>query len=211
MSDRSNLFTCEDAIAFVGESAVGHAIVDSSGCFVAVNDAYCRALLRVREQIIGKPFSEFTHPDDLEVDETNAKKVAAGEVASYTFRKRYIQAGGTPKKELTIWGTLTVRGCWESGKFLYYRVTFVPLVQTGPPTQVWFSRENLQRTFTWLVENKKTLLAGIALAASISGASWSTLSEVLRRAKETKQQLDSVLPESSSSSPAVSPAQSSPP
>ena len=48
----------------VEETSVGIAIIDTTGKFTFVNDAICQMVGYSRQEILGKPFGFFLHPDD---------------------------------------------------------------------------------------------------------------------------------------------------
>ncbi|WP_043334490.1 PAS domain S-box protein [Belnapia moabensis] len=67
----------------------------ATGCFLRVNRAFCQLLGRPAEQLIGLPFTEFTHPEDREVDLAGFWRMARGEVPSYEGEKRFVRPDGS--------------------------------------------------------------------------------------------------------------------
>ncbi len=54
----------EDRFRLLYENApLGYQSLDETGCFITVNQAWLAALGYTREEVIGKSFSEFLHPD----------------------------------------------------------------------------------------------------------------------------------------------------
>lgn len=80
--------------------AFGPADVDTMHHF---NDAMCEFFEAPREQIRGRRWQEFTHPDDLAEDEAQWRALGRGEIQRYTLTKRYRLDNGSEK-----WGVLTV-------------------------------------------------------------------------------------------------------
>lgn len=84
-------------------AAVGIADVAFDGRFLRVNDRLCAIAGYSREELLGMTFSEVTHPEDLEADLVEARRLKAGEIQSYAMIKRYLRKDHTP-----IWANLTV-------------------------------------------------------------------------------------------------------
>lgn len=82
---------------------IGTAVVDLEGRVVEANDALLALLGYGAEDLIGRHFSEITHPDDLAEDAALADRLFAGEIERYQLDKRYIRKDGTE-----IVGRLTV-------------------------------------------------------------------------------------------------------
>jgi two-component system cell cycle sensor histidine kinase/response regulator CckA len=89
--------------ASFSNAAVGIAHVDLDGRWMLFNDAVCHITGYAREELSGKSFSEITHPDDIEADWALARRLAAGEIPSYSMEKRYIRKEGR-----AVWVNLTV-------------------------------------------------------------------------------------------------------
>jgi PAS domain S-box-containing protein len=84
-------------------AAVGIAHVGIDGRWLGVNDAVCRITGYGREELLMKPFAEITHPDDLDPEWANARRLLAGECATYSMEKRYIRKeGGLTWIQLTV-------------------------------------------------------------------------------------------------------------
>lgn len=67
-----------------------------------VNRGFCELLGRSPEQLVGRKFTEFTHPDDVAGDSERFES-ALRERQPYTHRKRYVRPDGT-----TVWTENTV-------------------------------------------------------------------------------------------------------
>ncbi len=84
-------------------SPIGMAVLDASGTFLDVNPTFAHLLGRDVSEIIGQPFTTFTHPDDLPRDEDLFFQVASGALPRYQVLKRYVDDRGE-----TIWTRVTV-------------------------------------------------------------------------------------------------------
>src|SRR5262245_27441631 len=85
-------------------AAVGIARVAPDGCWLEVNQRMCDIVGYTREELMTKTFGDITHPDDLESDWDQARRLLAGEIESYSMEKRYYHKGAS-----VVWVNLTVR------------------------------------------------------------------------------------------------------
>ncbi len=83
--------------------AVGIAHEDLAGRFLRFNETFCVILGYPRTELIGKTFSEVTHPEDLAADLAQFGTLTRGESSSYTMEKRFIRKDGT-----SVWAHMTV-------------------------------------------------------------------------------------------------------
>lgn len=84
-------------------AAVGVAHVGVDGRFIRVNDRLCEILGYAREELVGRPVAEVTHPEDVEPSADLARRLAAGAIPSYALEKRYLH-----KEGYVVWAHLTV-------------------------------------------------------------------------------------------------------
>jgi PAS domain S-box-containing protein len=89
--------------AIFAGAAVGIALVDQNGHPVMSNTALHEMLGYGEEELRGMAFTEFTHPDHVDLDWNSYRELVAGKRESYQIEKRYICKGGS-----VIWGRLTV-------------------------------------------------------------------------------------------------------
>ncbi|MGJ0393939.1 MAG: PAS domain S-box protein [Methylocystis sp.] len=75
-------------------AAVGIAEVGLDGRWLRVNERLCDIIGYRRDELMGMTFGDITHPDDLEADWANARRLLAGEAKNYSMEKRYIRKGG---------------------------------------------------------------------------------------------------------------------
>ncbi|MFZ4760673.1 MAG: PAS domain S-box protein, partial [Burkholderiaceae bacterium] len=78
--------------------------VSERGRYVMVNDAFCRMVGYRRDELIGKPGSEITHPDDGHLNAAALRRwVERGRGSGVLFEKRYLHKDGR-----TVWSRITI-------------------------------------------------------------------------------------------------------
>ncbi len=85
------------------QAAVGIAHVAPDGRWLRVNQRLCDIVGYDHDELMAATFQDITHPDDLEADLTNARRLLAGEMATYSMEKRYVR-----KDRSVVWARLTV-------------------------------------------------------------------------------------------------------
>jgi PAS domain S-box-containing protein len=88
---------------------IGMALIDMTGHFLQVNDAFCRMTGYKRGQLIVLSAHALVHPDDVESDASHLQALLDGHVPSYQCEKRYIHAWGHP-----FWVLVTVSLCCDN-------------------------------------------------------------------------------------------------
>lgn len=73
---------------------LGMAITSPEKGWIEINDQLCCYLGYDRETLQTMNWAELTHPDDLEADVAQFKRLLGGEIDHYTLEKRFICAGG---------------------------------------------------------------------------------------------------------------------
>ncbi len=84
-------------------TAVGMAHVAPDGRWLRVNDKLCETIGYSREELRGLTFQDITHPDDLDADLEQARRMLEGKIRSYHREKRYVRKDGT-----VVWISLAV-------------------------------------------------------------------------------------------------------
>jgi PAS domain S-box-containing protein len=84
-------------------AAVGIARVAPDGCWLEVNQRLCDIVGYTREELMTKTFGDITHPDDLESNWNQARRLLAGEIENYSMEKRYCR-----KDSSIVWANVTV-------------------------------------------------------------------------------------------------------
>jgi diguanylate cyclase (GGDEF)-like protein/PAS domain S-box-containing protein len=91
---------CRD---FFEHANAGLAITSPETGWLHVNDRLCEMLGYGREQLRRMDWQEITHPDDLDSDVRQFRRVLAGEIDRYELDKRFIRAdGGILHAHLTV-------------------------------------------------------------------------------------------------------------
>jgi PAS domain S-box-containing protein len=81
---------------------IGMARLDESGTMEQVNQALTR-MLGVREGVLlGRPFDSIVHPEDVDKDRAERRKLLMGRVASYEVEKRLLAAGEELEAQLSF-------------------------------------------------------------------------------------------------------------
>jgi PAS domain S-box-containing protein len=85
------------------QAAVGIAQIAADGRWLRVNRKLCDIVGYTKEELLGKSFQDITHPDDLDPNMENVRRVLAGEIPMFSIEKRYIRKDGS-----IVWIYLTV-------------------------------------------------------------------------------------------------------
>lgn len=83
-------------------SAIGFALLDPDGTWLAVNKAICHIVGYAEDELKKLTFQDITHPDDLSLDLENVGKLIRGEITHFQMEKRYIR-----KDRSVVWVLLT--------------------------------------------------------------------------------------------------------
>ncbi|MDQ1331942.1 MAG: two-component system, cell cycle sensor histidine kinase and response regulator CckA, partial [Thermodesulfobacteriota bacterium] len=118
------------------ETHLGIVITSPSFVFEKANPAFCRMMGYSEEEILSMTFADITHPDHLEKDIENVKKVGRGETPFYQTVKRYISKSGK-----VLWGNLVVSGIYDEYGALRYFLSIVTDI-TGRKQMEEHLREN---------------------------------------------------------------------
>ncbi|MDW5317487.1 diguanylate cyclase [Rhizobium sp. PL01] len=73
---------------------IGIALVDTDGFIIRGNETFARLVGMPISEVAGKPFKNFTHPDDIKADLALFREALEGKRDSYTIEKRYIRPAG---------------------------------------------------------------------------------------------------------------------
>ena len=84
-------------------AAIGMAIVSPEGKWLRVNRSICEITGYSEAELLKRTFQDITHPDDLEPDLENVRKMLAGEIDTYQMEKRYFHKNGS-----IVWVLLSV-------------------------------------------------------------------------------------------------------
>jgi PAS domain S-box-containing protein len=89
--------------AVFNQASVGMAIAGLDGRIEDVNEKFAQVVGFPREELLGKTFADFTHPDDIERTEKSVRELLEGRINDYSIEKRYVQ-----KNRETIWSLTSV-------------------------------------------------------------------------------------------------------
>ena len=84
-------------------AAIGMAIVSPEGKWLRVNHSICEITGYSEGELLTRTFQDITHPDDLDLDLANVRKMLAGEINTYQMEKRYFHKDGS-----IVWVLLSV-------------------------------------------------------------------------------------------------------
>jgi diguanylate cyclase (GGDEF)-like protein/PAS domain S-box-containing protein len=76
------------------DAPIGMALVSLDGHWLRVNPSLCRLTGYSEAELLGRTFQDLTHPDDLEANLTEVRKVMDGQRRAMKIEKRYIRADG---------------------------------------------------------------------------------------------------------------------
>jgi PAS domain S-box-containing protein len=85
------------------KAAIGIAFTNLDGTFSRVNGSFCEILGRQAQELVGRHFSDFTAPDDLQANRAHYHDLVYGSIGRMTFRKRYVHKNGH-----AVWAELSV-------------------------------------------------------------------------------------------------------
>ncbi|MEB3286108.1 MAG: PAS domain S-box protein [Vampirovibrionales bacterium] len=74
----------------------------SDGKFMRANQSICELLDYTEVEFCTKTIMEVTHPEDIEMDFDNTRKIVNGEISKFSIEKRLLKKDGTP-----VWTKLT--------------------------------------------------------------------------------------------------------
>ena len=90
-----SLLASEERFASAFEhAAIGMALVGLDGRWLKVNRALCELVGYSQAGLLMRSFQDITHPDDLETDLENMRKLVAGKIPSCRMEKRYFHLRG---------------------------------------------------------------------------------------------------------------------
>ncbi len=101
---RLALYESESRFRAIFESAAtGLALGNLQGTMLVVNNTFAKMLGYAPEELVGKRYSEYTHPEDVGVQQTLLDELFRGQHDKFLLEKRYIHKNGG-----IIWGRLNI-------------------------------------------------------------------------------------------------------
>ncbi|MCL4519284.1 MAG: PAS domain S-box protein, partial [Thaumarchaeota archaeon] len=142
VSAEDTLRASEERLQKVFEQGpLGMAILDLDYRWVSVNPRLCEMLGYTQDELTKLTFVDITHPDDIEPDLEQSKKLLSAEIPLYKMEKRYIKKGGE-----VLWILLTgsvVRD--DQGTPLYFFAMIEDITQRKTMEQALSRSESLLR------------------------------------------------------------------
>ncbi|WKN43766.1 sensor histidine kinase [Tunicatimonas pelagia] len=117
-------------------SAIGLALISPDGHWLKVNQALCDIVGYTEKELLKIDFQTITHPDDLEDDLELIHRLLAGDIETYTIKKRYFH-----KNRTIIWIKLTASIVRDE----YYQPLYF-IAQIQDQTEEHQNQEKLRRT-----------------------------------------------------------------
>ena len=97
-------------------SSIGMALVAPDGRWLGVNPALCRIVGYSEEELLATDFQSITHPEDLDADLSQVRRMLGREIETYQMEKRYFHKDGR-----IVWILLSVSLVWrQTGEPLYF-------------------------------------------------------------------------------------------
>ena len=112
---REASFSAPNLGSLVEMSGVGVTLVSADGILRFANAALCQMLGRLRSEIVGQNFNQFTHPDDQPGAEERYRALFSGEPQGYCSQRRFIRPDGS-----VFWGAniVSASDCGADGERL---------------------------------------------------------------------------------------------
>ncbi len=133
----------------------------TQGTVLNANKAFCEMLGYTYEEILDKHFSEFSHEDDLVIENPLFEKMIKGEISNYQIEKRYF----TKSREI-IWVLLNLSGVLKEDGSIDYFIGIIQDITTRKKAE-----EEAQESFKKIVANELLMKSaeGIAHFGSFLG------------------------------------------
>jgi PAS domain S-box-containing protein len=102
------------------EGAVAMALTALDSTLLKVNSSFCRMLGFSESELVGRSFTEITHPDDRAANLVGIRRLASGEISCFRMEKRYIRKDGA-----VIWADMNTASVHDAHGRPLYCVTHV--------------------------------------------------------------------------------------
>ena len=80
--------------AYFEQGLVGMVMLSANRDWIEANPRFCRLLGYPEKELMGKTWTQLTHPDDLPAEEARFKQMLGGEVNGFVMDKRFIRRDG---------------------------------------------------------------------------------------------------------------------
>ncbi len=102
------------------EGTVPMALTALDSTLLKVNSAFCRMLGFSESELVGRSFTEITHPDDVATNLVGIGRLACGEISSFRMEKRYLRKDGA-----IVWGDMSTASVRDDQDRPLYCVTHI--------------------------------------------------------------------------------------
>jgi PAS domain S-box-containing protein len=102
------------------EGAVAMALTALDTTMLKVNSSFCRMLGFSESELVGRSFTEITHPDDRAGNLVGSRELACGEVSSFRMEKRYLRKDG-----VVVWADMNTAAVRDAQGRPLYCVTHI--------------------------------------------------------------------------------------
>jgi diguanylate cyclase (GGDEF)-like protein/PAS domain S-box-containing protein len=107
------------------QAGIGAALVGLDGVPTRVNHAVCDLLARPKEQLIGRRWTDYNHPDEIPLWQVLQAKLVSG-IDSFSDERRYLRPNGS-----TVWASVHIRTVRNSsGVPEYYFMQLLDITDT---------------------------------------------------------------------------------
>ena len=100
--------------------AIAVALTSLDRMLLKVNAAFCRMLGYSAAELVGRSFTEVTHPDDLAANLHGQQQVVSSKVPSFHMEKRYLHKDGR-----VIWGDMSAASVCDAQGIPLYVITHI--------------------------------------------------------------------------------------
>jgi PAS domain S-box-containing protein len=95
--------------AVFDNAAIGISIANFEGRVMTVNPAFERMVCYRADELVDKPWTELTHPDDVAENQRLVERLRSGKTHRFQLEKRFIRKDGVP-----VWARVTVSVVWNA-------------------------------------------------------------------------------------------------
>jgi len=145
------------------QAAMGIAHVSPEGNWLRMNRGLCDIVGYTTDELLGIRFQDITHPDDLDADLAQVKKLLDGEIDHYSMEKRYIHKNGQ-----SVWVNLSVSLIHNSASEPLYFIAVVEDIQERKATEL--ALRQMTQQFEQLLESELLGIMTCRLDGSVEQA-----------------------------------------